>query len=127
MFENNKQKFLILTVIAISAAVSLLSGAAGYYIFAKLRKPAKMTAVALNLKHIVDLKKKEIQEEALSDPNIKPREITKQITVFLKKVNADAKQMAGKNVILVHQAVIGGNVKNITAPLEIELKKQGVL
>ena len=49
------------------------------------------------------------------------------ITVFLKKVNADAEQMAGKNVILVQQAVIGGNVKNITEPLEVELKKQGVL
>ena len=82
----------------------------------------------LNLKSIVDLKRKEMNEEALKHPLKNTPALTqKEITIFIGDINADAKRYEN-GVIIAKQVVIGGGgYKDITNSLKKELEKQGVL
>ncbi|RZV39909.1 MAG: hypothetical protein EVJ48_03020 [Candidatus Acidulodesulfobacterium acidiphilum] len=82
----------------------------------------------LNLKSIVDLKRKEMNEEALKHPLKNTPAVTqKEITIFIGDINADAKKYEN-GVIIAKQVVIGGGgYKDITNSLKKELEKQGVL
>ena len=82
----------------------------------------------LNLKSIVDLKRKEMNEEALKHPLKNTPAVTQEeITIFIGDINADAKKYEN-GVIIAKQVVIGGGgYKDITNSLKKELEKQGVL
>ncbi len=82
----------------------------------------------LNLRRIVDLKRKEMNNEALKHPLKNTPAITqKEITVFIRDINADAKKY-DNGIIIAKQIVIGGKrYKNITDALIKKLKEQRVL
>ena len=84
---------------------------------------------ALNLKKLTDLKRQEIHKEILRHPtSTTPKMIKEQITDFVKDIDLDTKVYESKGVIIVKQAVIGGNgYEDITKKIESRLKKQKVL
>ncbi len=84
---------------------------------------------ALNLKKLTDLKRQAIHKEILRHPtSITPKMIKEQITDFVKDIDLDTKVYESKGVIIVKQAVIGGNgYEDITKKIESRLKKQKVL
>ena len=88
----------------------------------------KSRIYVLNLKSIVDLKRKEMNEEALKHPMKNTPAVTqKEITAFIGDINADAKKYEN-GVIIAKQVVIGGSgYKDITDSLKKKLEKQGVL
>ena len=84
---------------------------------------------ALNLKKLTDLKRQEIHKEILRHPNTTtPQVIKKQITGFVQDINSDTKTYESKGVIIVKQAIIGGQgYEDITGKIENKLKEQKVL
>ena len=88
----------------------------------------KSRIYVLNLKSIIDLKRKEMSGEALKHPLRNTPAVTqKEITVFIGDINTDAKKYKN-GVIIAKQVVIGGSgYKDITDSLKKKLEKQGVL
>ncbi|MHB1696628.1 MAG: hypothetical protein ACYCSQ_00755 [bacterium] len=106
--------FLVLTIFVNSVYINYSGGSSKIY--------------ALNLKKLTELKREEIHKEILRHPNrTTPNVIKAQITSFVKDMNADSKKY-DSGVIIVKQAIIGGNgYVDITGKIETTLKKQGVL
>ena len=84
---------------------------------------------AFNLKKLTDLKRNEIRQEIFKHPSkINPQAIKSQITAYVKDVNLDTKKYESNGIIIVKQAVIGGNgYEDITGKIEKRLKAQGAL
>lgn len=84
---------------------------------------------AFNLKKLTDLKRNEIRQEIFKHPSsINQSAIKSQITAYVKDVNLDTKEYETNGIIIVKQAIIGGNgYQDITGKVEKRLKAQGVL
>jgi hypothetical protein len=83
---------------------------------------------SLNLRKVVGIERHQIASEEIKNPTMNPKTVKTEITKFISDINSDARNIAGKNgVIIVSQAVIGGSNKDITTKVENELIKQGDL
>lgn len=125
-YAGKKSKIILIGLLII--ALSIISGIAGSYIFNKFHSHSRLTVYSINLNKIVNNEKKKIASDEISNPNINPKIIQSRITKFVKYINKDAAKIAGNNgVIIVKQAIAGGNYKDITVLVEQKLKQQGVL
>ena len=113
----------------IVVALALVFGVIGGIVslkFVQDKKPPML--YSLNLRKVVGIERHQIANEEIKNPTMNPKTVKTEITKFISDINSDARNIAGKNgVIIVSQAVIGGSNKDITTKVENELIKQGDL
>ena len=126
MTEKDKHQAVQFGIVIVLALVFGVIGGIVSSKFVQDKKPPML--YSLNLRKIVGIERHQIANEEIKNPTMDPKKIKTEISKFIKDINSDAVNIAGKHgVIIVSQAVIGGSNKDITTKVENMLIKQGDL
>ena len=126
MTEQDKHQAIQFASVIVLALVFGVIGGIVSLKFAQNKKPPML--YSFNLRKVVGIERHQIASEEIKNPTMNPKTVKTEITKFVNDINSDARNIAGKNgVIIVSQAVIGGSNRDITTKVENELIKQGDL